>query len=101
MREVLDFIKIFQSESNKVLFQDTACYWFAKILNERFEYSSIYYNPHIIHFATKIGGKLYDISGALEEVEDEYYDFEMYCRESSAYDIALILDNCINLKGGD
>lgn len=101
MQEVLDFIRVFQSPSNKILFTETACYWFAKILNERFEYSTIYFNPHTVHFATEINSKLYDISGLIEDEEDEYYDFDLYCQHSSAQDISLIIENCINLKGGE
>lgn len=82
-----------------MLFKDVACYWFAKILKERFNYSSIYYNPNIVHFATEINDTLYDISGIVEDDSDDYYDFEVYCEESSESEIQDIIENCILLKG--
>lgn len=98
MSEVLEFIKIFQSPSNNELFQECACYWFAKILQERFEGSSIVYNPSNIHFATKIKDRIYDISGQVEYSSD-YIDWEEYSTYS--YDANLIIENCILLKGGE
>lgn len=101
MNEILEFIKKFQSPSNEVLFKECACYWFSLILHERFDYSSIYYNPDIVHFATEIDGILYDISGIVEDDEDRYYDFQRYMEDTSQSEIDTIIENCILLKGGE
>ena len=39
------------------------CYWFAKILHLRFPVSEIVYEPVANHFAAKINGRVYDITG--------------------------------------
>lgn len=61
---VLAFIKHFQNEGTIKTFTEGCCYWFAHILKERFS-GLIYYNPVENHFATKIDGSLYDITGEL------------------------------------
>lgn len=38
------------------------CYWFAFILASRFK-GEIWFNPKIVHFATKVRGTLYDVYG--------------------------------------
>lgn len=102
MNEVLDFIRVFQSSATILLYSETACYWFAVILHNRFEQSTIYYNPDRVHFATMIDGVLYDISGMIDEEEkDEYYDYEVYQDSISAEELDIIKNNCILLKGGD
>lgn len=95
MSEVLEFIEVFQSPSNMTLFKDCACYWFAVILHERFEGSSIVYDPSNFHFATKIRDNVYDISGQVEYSSD-YVDWEEYSNYS--YDSDIIIENCILLK---
>lgn len=77
--DVLSFIKIFRRYSDSVeLFTNCACYWFAKILNERFPSSYIVYNPEDVHFATWIDGDVYDITGILDSVNDPWFDWEQY-----------------------
>lgn len=98
MSEILEFIKVFQSSHTLVLFKDTACYWFALILHERFEGSIIVYEPHLIHFATKIKGNVYDISGLVDNPED-YIIWETY--NPPLKDKLLIEEYCIKLRGGD
>ena len=39
------------------------CYWFAFILAERFK-GTIWFNPKIVHFATKIDNDMYDVDGS-------------------------------------
>lgn len=78
--EVLSFIEIFKRYPETVdLFTNCACYWFAKILHERFPSSYIVYNPVDIHFATCINGDVYDITGILETTEYcPWFDWEEY-----------------------
>lgn len=95
---ILEFIKVFQSEFTEDLFKNCACYWFSQILHQRFPRSSIVYNPHIVHFATRIDSKVYDIAGIVED-ESDYVDWDEYKESASdAYDI---IAECIYLKGGD
>lgn len=66
---ILEFIKVFRSPETEELFTNCACFWFASILLLRFPKSEIMYNPETVHFATKIKGNLYDITGKLEDTE--------------------------------
>lgn len=62
----LDFISKFnKAEPLGEAFVNGKCYWFAKILEERFKYErpSIMYNPISGHFTTRIKGRFYDING--------------------------------------
>lgn len=99
MDKILEFIKVFQSESNLKLFKEVSCYWFSVILHERFTNSEIYYNPDEVHFATKIQGSLYDISGKMED--EGYYNFHEYIKIAPQEDIDSIYMNCILIKGGE
>ena len=71
MNEVESFITDFKKYNPKAL-EDTFylgyCYWFAKILADRFQ-GEIWFNPDIVHFATYIEcdnkSMLYDIFGAI------------------------------------
>ena len=82
--EILNFIKRFQNEGTIKTFTEGCCYWFARILDERFNFDSsesgIMYNEINNHFATAIGIDLYDITGYLGDIRNlnnwEYwYDF--------------------------
>lgn len=98
MESILEFIRIFNSSENIELFTDNACYWFAIILSNRFSNSKIVYDPHQIHFATKIGNHIYDITGIVEYDED-YVDWLEY--QEYADDTDLIIQMCINMRGAD
>lgn len=98
MSTILEFIKVFQSPSNHILFTECACYWFSVILHQRFPDSSIVYDPQQVHFATKIHGVVYDITGIVEDDAD-YIDWEYY---SSHFDDAdMVIEYCIKMKGGE
>lgn len=60
-RFINDMKRVFPEELEFVFYRGY-CYWFAFILAERFK-GTIWFNPKIIHFATKIDGILYDIYG--------------------------------------
>ena len=59
-----DMKKSFPAEM-EMIFYHGYCYWFAFILAERFK-GEIWFNPTIVHFASKIGNSLYDIFGEIE-----------------------------------
>lgn len=95
---ILDFIAIFSTPSNRVLFTEVACYWFAHILHTRFSNSYIVYDPHRVHFATKINNKIYDITGIIED-DSEYIDWDEYSETFD--DSEYISECCIDLRGGE
>lgn len=65
--DVAQFLKRFHcSEDVTEVFTDGCCYWFAKILYDRFNLyygATIMYDEVANHFGTKINGCVYDITG--------------------------------------
>ena len=85
MSEVLKFIKKFQNPGTIDTFTKGCCYWFAFILDERFNWdapcSGIMYNSIDNHFATWINGKLYDITGEIK-LTDEWEEWDKFmCKD--------------------
>lgn len=82
--EVLSFIKHFSSYGEDVIncFSNGNCYWFARILKDRFSkyYSStdIIYHPVENHFATYIDGDIYDITGIINDTVLNWYSWPYY-----------------------
>jgi hypothetical protein len=68
-KEIMNFIKRFQTKETVEVFTCGCCYWFAFILNHRFENSVIMYDTVINHYGTLIDGAVYDITG---DVSDKY-----------------------------
>lgn len=68
---ILQFIKKFSDFGPQVVdcFTKGNCYWFARILAIEFM-GTTYYDPIVGHFATKIDGVLYDITGVVENTSD-------------------------------
>ena len=62
--EILDFINRRWKDGNEI-FLSGNCYWFAKILKDRFDYLEIYYLPVEGHFVAfdKSDDSMYDASG--------------------------------------
>ena len=73
--EVFDFIDRFTDRGRReeviITFTCGCCYWFAKILSERFSNSNaiIVYDDTDNHFGCKIEDRVYDITG---DVTDKY-----------------------------
>ena len=89
MKEIIDFIKRFKGSED--VFLHGCCYWFARILEERFAYkycTQIIYAPIEGHFVTRIWNKnspskLYDIRGDVtaiykDSVLDSLEDIRRY-----------------------
>ena len=76
---ILQFIKKFSDFGPQVVdcFTKGNCYWFARILAIEFM-GTIYYDPIVGHFATMIGGALYDITGVVESTSDFIAIEEIY-----------------------
>lgn len=77
-REVITFIKHFQTPETIKVFTQGCCYWFAKILHERFENSRIVYNPVSGHFACHYDGLIYDITGCLGGPTENWFLWSVY-----------------------
>lgn len=65
--EVAQFLQRFHSSENITeVFSFGCCYWFAKILYDRFATTigaTIMYDEVENHFGTRISGRIYDITG--------------------------------------
>ena len=67
--KILSFISRFHGSED--VFLHGCCYWFARILFERFsaaEVNEIKYEPVEGHFVTKIGNRFYDVRGDVTEM---------------------------------
>lgn len=75
--KVLRFIKNFSNPDTVKTFTEGCCFWFAYILDARFEMDPdrprhrMMYNDVTGHFACEINGTLYDITGELPR--DKYW----------------------------
>ena len=65
MTEVQRFIRRFTAHGHQVedCFTCGCCFWFARVLTERFPGAEIVYDAIANHFAARIGGRVYDITG--------------------------------------
>ena len=91
--EVCDFIKHFRNPGTIDVFTNGCCYWFAKILAERFD-GMIMYNPIDNHFATYIKNILYDITGRIK-MDNEWVDWDEY-KLIDPLDSRRVIKYCIN-----
>lgn len=91
---ILYFIDDFKSYNKNNVLEDTFtkgyCYYFALILKDRFD-GSIYYDPKIGHFITKIGRDYYDITGC---VTDKYKNNTLYSKDEWI-SIPSIINGCV------
>lgn len=87
-RDILDFIARFKGSEE--VFLHGCCYWFARILEQRFYFDGyvveIKYEPVEGHFIAKIRNRFYDVRG---DVTEEYrgkpmYDLHELRREDSS-----------------
>lgn len=76
--EIVDFIKrrFYNTNANWL---NGNCYWFAKILTDRFNYLDIFYDPIVGHF----------VAG----VDDIYYDYTGQVNPEKVYKLSYIKDN--------
>ena len=74
-------------------FMNGCCYWFAKILKDRFAHSDVMYSDRENHFGCRIGRRVYDITGEVTNAYDwePWADF-IYREPRQA---ALITQGCI------
>ena len=73
------------------VFSRGCCYWFAHILHSRFPDSRIMYDQIANHFAVKIDGRLYDITGDVTDL----YQMERWCDIKDEALKQRIIDQCI------
>lgn len=65
-REVLGFISNFRGCEEA--FTSGCCYWFAYILSGRFPEGQVVLAVQENHFLTRVGGRLYDVTGDVTEL---------------------------------
>lgn len=85
--EVTDFICGMRNDGTMHAFLEGYCYWFAHILYSRFlPYVKTYimYNQILGHFATSINGKLYDITGRIED-DGNWVEWEQWKKDEPCY----------------
>lgn len=65
--DIQRFIQRFRIHGKQVeeCFTQGCCYWFARILEERFQGAEIVYDAISNHFAARIDGRVYDITGEI------------------------------------
>lgn len=70
MNDVGKFIDQFRGKGNaEAVFSGDCSYWFAVILYQRFirEGAKVMYHPRTNRFGTMIHGKMYDITGVIDD----------------------------------
>lgn len=93
-KQIERFLKRFHDYNNiNDVFTKGCCYWFAVILNKRFPDSEIVYDPIACHFAVKIDGSYYDITGNI----DHKYSFRPWNSDMfDPLDKRRTIRDCIN-----
>ena len=93
---VMHFIDRFTDNGRNQAVIDTfakgCCYWFAEILRQRFPSGQIVYDPVENHFACRISGKTYDVTGET----DDHYRFVSWADYPDATEKRRIIRQCIN-----
>ena len=91
-----EFIKNFKAGFNEKsleeCFTQGNCWFFAKILKDRFANSEIYYDPIMNHFVTKVNDNLYDIKGKV--ISGSYVPWEEY-KKTDELESNRIYEQCI------
>ena len=95
-QEITRFIGLFCE--SKDMFMNGLCYWFAVILERRFTNSSIWYEPIMNHFVTKIGNSYYDASGVAKDAN--YTKWSEYVWDDPIHAERIIRD-CVIQTGGE
>ena len=97
---ILKFINDFKSshiEEITDLFMNGYCYYFAKILDERFNhYGKIIYIPLYNHFCYKVYNRYYDITGVIEDKNKlkDAIEWDIY-KEKYKIEANRIIRDCI------
>lgn len=100
MNEILSFINRFK-QSNPAAMEEAFtrgnCYWFAKVLNDRFYFhdGEIMYNPVKGHFAWQVGMRLYDITG---EIDGLGFESWFWFKVREPIETERIIRDCIRLE---
>lgn len=93
IKEVLQFTRALKGRHPleiEDVFSNGFCYWFAKILEERFQ-GTILFDPFNVHFATLIDDCIFDING-LADTNNVWYNWEDY---KHIEDVSSIIHSCI------
>lgn len=98
---IIDFINHFNKFGQQIIncFTNGNCYWFAFILNNRFnngDESNIYYSQITGHFITKINNNFYDITGKV--IFNNTYENLKSIKEKDILLYNILKRDCINFK---
>lgn len=94
--KILAFIGKFQNEGTIKTFTEGCCYYYAAILSLRFDGATLMYNPVENHFATRINGALYDITGEIPYT-DSWVNWHTYPAEDWK-DAERVVRDCIIME---
>ena len=92
MNEVLYFIRKFRGAEDTFL--NGCCYWFADILEKRFNGRKMYH-PIQNHFACEIDGRLFDVTGEIDS--DGFEDWYAFIDKDELLTERIIRD-CIEIR---
>lgn len=92
---ILGFISRFNSGDTSKVFTNGCCYWFAFMLCERFRGLNpcMMYDITNNHFATKISGKVYDVTG--DVTNDGQWQPWVSVMQEEPYLAGRIISDCI------
>lgn len=93
VHEVLNFIKAVKGNHPveiENVFSNGFCYWFAKILELRFN-GVIMFNPDTVHFATLIEEQMFDVNGLID-ANGTWYNWNEYASHNY---VESIVKSCI------
>lgn len=97
-QDIEQFISKFRTPETIKVFTEGCCYWFAHILYTRFSMThkdpEIWYNAVSGHFATKINGKIYDITGEIKDPDDKWIKWDEYLTIEPSYSV-VVINGCI------
>lgn len=97
-QDIEQFISKFRTPETVKVFTEGCCYWFAHILYTRFTMThknpEIWYNEVDGHFATKINGRLYDITGEIKDVNNKWVKWDDYLVNEPSYSM-VVVKGCI------
>ena len=91
VNDILAFIRRFRDA--QTVFLNGCCYWFARILAERFG-AEICYDNVSNHFVGKIGDAYYDVTG---EVHGTYVPWSTY-EAFDSLDYGRVVRDCIRME---
>lgn len=100
---ILNFISQFRELGAENCFSNGMCYYFTLILRKRFDpfYSTIMYDEIMNHFATRIDGRIYDITGDITDNPQYHWERWSTIKERDELHASRIQRDCIDKVPND